>query len=60
MHTGTHTNVIHTYRHTHKCNKILKTKCGAGELAQLLRALSALPEVPGLIPSNHNYLYLQL
>lgn len=29
-------------------------KVGAGEVAQWLRALAALPEVPGLIPSTHN------
>jgi hypothetical protein len=34
--------------------KVLRTKLlGAGEMAQRLRALTALPEVLGSIPSNH-------
>jgi hypothetical protein len=32
---------------------ILKIKLGAGEMAQQLRALTALPEVLSSIPSNH-------
>jgi hypothetical protein len=33
-------------------HKIKSTQVGAGEMAQQLRALAALPEDPGLIPSN--------
>ena len=32
---------------------ILKYDFGATEMAQWLRALTALPKVPGSIPSNH-------
>jgi len=31
----------------------LKVSCGVGEMAQLLRALTALPEVLSSIPGNH-------
>jgi hypothetical protein len=31
----------------------VKKSCGAGEMAQRLRALTALPEVLSSIPSNH-------
>jgi hypothetical protein len=34
-------------------NPVLKNKTRAGEMAQLLRALTALPEVLSSIPSNH-------
>jgi hypothetical protein len=34
-------------------NLNLSTNCRAGEMAQQLRALAALPEVPGSIPSIH-------
>jgi hypothetical protein len=36
------------------CNKVrIKDSMLAGEMAQRLRALTALPEVLGSIPSNH-------
>ena len=34
-------------------NPVLKNKTRAGEMAQQLRALTALPEVLSSIPSNH-------
>jgi hypothetical protein len=34
-------------------NKLKKKKVGAGEMAQWLRAQTALPEVLSSIPSNH-------
>jgi hypothetical protein len=44
-------------------NALQKLKFKAGEMAQWLRALSALPEDPGLTPSSHmaayNHLQLQ-
>jgi hypothetical protein len=40
---------------------IIKDCCGAGQMAQQVRALSALPKVPSSIPNNHmmahNHLY---
>ena len=36
--------------------KVLKKVPKAGEMAQWLRALTALPEVLSSIPSNHNHL----
>jgi len=38
---------------TGKGNRQTKTKYRAGEVAQRLRALTALPEVMSSIPSNH-------
>jgi hypothetical protein len=35
----------------------LKKQTEAGEMAQLLRALAALPEAPGSIPSMHKAAY---
>jgi hypothetical protein len=34
-------------------NRLLEKSLGAGEMAQRLRALTALPEVLSSIPSNH-------
>jgi hypothetical protein len=46
------------YRNKHQSFGLFKTnKLGSGEMAQLLRAPTALPEVLSSIPSNHMVAY---
>jgi|UPI0000F4C66C hypothetical protein len=42
-----------THAHTHVFTHIMKNKAGAGEMAQWLRALTALPKVLSSNPKNH-------
>lgn len=61
MHTQTHSSIctfkhtythIYTFKHTHDIHMYFKRKKGAGEMAVLLRALTALVD-PNWVPSTH-------
>ena len=51
-HTHTHTHT-HTQNNTAKRGNLKVMREEAGEMAQRLRALTALPEILSLNPSNH-------